>query len=255
MDLKEVQIKVVFFWAVFLSIITYGNNAFAVSTVNPGSRPGVDGGVVNYTDGNKFLLPTKKDHSYYCRAIGSVAVDFDFSSTVGGDTPVSLAATFRGAVDGGINNGDTNNAIAFISDESVTLLPEFDDVDPDNSPGIVECYLTTLFGNFNTVTVANPFNFLEVSNDTNENIAVRIIYYSNSGTELARQVLTVNADNQRDIAVHDVAGASNTFGRILISHDGPPGGIRASVSKYELTETGGLRITATVPFQTRPDAL
>ena len=114
-----------------------------------------------------------------------------------------------------------------------------------------QCLETTLFGGFNTSVT--DFNFLEISNtlnratDSTETINVRIDATNAVTNAVVFNGATVQvaAGERRDIDIHSVSG-SGAFGPIRLSHDGPPGSIKAVVSQY--------RIVTTSPFDFEPVA-
>ena len=228
------------------------------SFVNLGSKPGTDSGIVSYSDGSTFQVRVQPDRSVYCRYRGGISNDVTFSTTLGCLNGTCPTARHVGDADSGIDSiVGVNDALAFIADNNDGGAAAsnnryditFTEVSPSPANLIVECFNTTLYGNFNTVTVANPFNFLELSNDSAIDLNTRIVVIKNDGTELARVNVTVPAGQQKDISVHDIAGAANTFGRIMVAHDGALDGLRAKITKY----TSSFVITASDKFETRPN--
>ena len=114
-----------------------------------------------------------------------------------------------------------------------------------------QCVETTMFGGFNTSVT--DFNFLEIRNtlnratDASETITVRIDATNvvNNSVVFNSATLSLPAGSRRDIDIHSVAGP-RAFGPIRLSHDGPPGSIKAVVSQY--------RVVATSPLDFEPVA-
>ena len=244
-------------YLITLYFLTLLPSAFAQqAVVLPGSKPGTTSGVVSFSSGDQFLTRVLKDRSVFCRYRGPAGVDVAISPTL--TCPVGTCPTARliGEAEGGIDQTiGSDDAISFIAEANDDgFLPEdnrynvtFTGVSPSPSNIIIECFNTTLFGNFNTVTVANPFNFLEISNDSNVTVNVRVVVTKNDGTLLSKTNLSIDKDQQKDIAIHDIAGAANTFGRVTVAHDGPLHGVRAKITKY----TSSFLITASDKFETR----
>lgn len=246
----------------FISLIILLNsqNAFAlpIAFIPQGSKAGTSSGIVSFASGDNFVVNSQIDHSTYCKhrsptEFGDVNFSMTISSTSGGWSAFDgrLVGNIGAGADSSLND---NDAIAFTAPGSDTMVVTLSTVSPNPSNLIIECFNTTLFGNFNTVAAANPFNFLEITNDTNSTATALVVLRNNAGTELARFPVSLNPYQQRDISIHDIAGASNTFGSILVSHNTIPNGIRASVSKYRLS-AGAFIITATNPLVSRPNEL
>ena len=234
------------------------NSAYAATSayIIPGSRAGTSSGIINFSSGDVFLTRVAKDHSAYCRYLAAGTIDVDFLSSISctsGTCPTpTLTGTLAGLINGGFDFGTAaNDAISFISTGNAEYQITNSFITGGTNNAAIECYDTTLFGNFNTVTVANPFNFLEVTNDTDTSASVLVVVTNNAGTEISRFNVTLTARQQRDISIHDISGASNTFGSILLSHNSIPNGIRASVTKY----TSAFAITASTPLVTQPNSL
>ena len=243
------------FFLLLLTLLVFAPNAFGDNIfIIPGSKPGFASGLATYATGTAFKTRAVKDRSTYCRYRSGGDVDIGFSLTLLCSFAPCPMPRRVGAADGRVDSiSGVDDAIAFIAEDNVfgadendyTVTLEY--VTPSPSDLIIECFDTTLYGNFNTVTVANPFNFLELSNDSGIEIHTRIVVTKNDGTELSKTNVTIGARQQRDIAIHDLAGAANTFGRITVAHDGALNGLRASITKY----TSSFLITASTPFTTR----
>ena len=123
----------------------------------------------------------------------------------------------------------------------------------------VRCDETTLFGGFNTS--ASGFNFLEVTNTLRDQLAnvdstirFRIrVTSAITGFVLLDLPFDVAAEQRRDVDIGGAVGA-NQFGAIVLTHDGPPGSIRAVLSQYRNAATDGslqLVQTAREEYKTR----
>ena len=233
-------------------------NAFAANLgfIIPGSKPGSTTGTVTVSTGDTFETRIPPDRSVYCRYRSTAATDWALRETI--TCPFLGLANcpdgyFAGGSEAGIDTfrGD-DDAIAFISNEKVgaTLADYKYVITVDSADGVamaIECFETTLFGNFNTVAAANPFNFLELSNDSYKDLNARIVLVKNDGTFLSRINISIPAGQQKDIAIHDIAGAANTFGRITVAHNSGLHALRAKNTKY----TSSFLITASDKFETR----
>ena len=104
----------------------------------------------------------------------------------------------------------------------------------------VECTETTLFGGYNTSV--SQFNFLEISNtligSVDDAVTVRIDARNSvtGATVITGQQRVIPAGSRVDVDLHSIVG-SGAFGPLTISHDGPPGAIRAAVAQYRVTGT------------------
>ena len=236
-----------------LLIATPNVLAANIGFIIPGSKLGSISGIVTAANLDTFSTRLLPDRSVYCRYRSNAISDWGLSSTL--TCPFLTAcptARLVGDAESGIDaQFGPDDAIAFITDEQIgAALSNYKyDITISTVSGsiIPECFETTLYGNFNTVTAANPFNFLELSNDSAISITTRILVTKNDGTLLSRTNITVSAGQQIDIPIHDIAGAANTFGRVTVAHDGALHGLRAKITKY----TSSLLITASDKFETR----
>lgn len=130
----------------------------------------------------------------------------------------------------------------------------------------VQCEETTLYGSFNTSVT--DFNFIEISNvslATNQvgapflppstwtgDVTVKVVARSSvSDSEVLNSTVVVQDGKRRDVDVHSVA--PNTFGTVYISHNGPPGSIKAETFQYVITNSDPLNfqpVSSTI-FTTR----
>jgi hypothetical protein len=222
------------------------------SAVLPGREPAMlpRSSMIEWSENNTVGVPVLNDNSYYCAGVGGYGLDsFRFKPTIGSfsGTPV-----FRGNTIGSTSSANAQS-IAFIANSSSSYTLTLDSgmtssLVGTQPRGYIFCKNTTLFGNFNTVTAANPVNFLELSNSSASTLNAQVIIRNFAGTELDRRTIQVPAQNRRDIGIHEIAGAGNTFGSIQVSHDGALGSLSANVSKYKFDGTT-LDITATEPLR------
>lgn len=239
----------------FFALINTTASAQSVAYIQPGSKAGTVSGVLNLATGNTIQVGAAKDRSIFCGSRSptlSTQVFFSENISCGFSSCSPFTGREVGHIDNGVNHlGTPSNAISFTAPAFESYVITLNLISPSPSNVIIECFDTTLFGNFNTVTAANPFNFLEITNDTRESADATVILYANSGTELSRFNIRLSAHQQRDIAIHDIAGAANTFGSISISHNSVPNAIRANLTKY----TSSFVITASTPLMARPNNL
>ncbi len=109
------------------------------------------------------------------------------------------------------------------------------------------CSDTTLYGGFNTTVT--DFNFIEVTNtlteDTNGNngsLKVTVRATGTAGTEVLSTSFELAAGKRFDVDVHSLAPSD--FGPVFVTHNGPPGAIRAVNAQY--------RIVTQTPFDFEP---
>jgi hypothetical protein len=196
-----------------------------------------------------LTIPTEAFNSYFCKGIGARADDiFSFNPS---QTNTSLAK-FRSLSSS--NQLFSKSAFSFITNSASTYEVQIEGNAFNHqldTYGSIVCEETTLYGSFNTIAAANPINFLELTNIDgldNDPILVRIHLTSFTGVSFHSFEVSISPRERRDIAIHDMPGAADTFGSIFITHDGKPDTLRANISKY-LIENGILRITATEKIQ------
>jgi hypothetical protein len=115
---------------------------------------------------------------------------------------------------------------------------------------------TTLFGGFNT-SVTN-FNFVEVSNtlattDSFNDVVVRLTADGViAGSRLVDTTFTLTPGQRVDVNIHD--SAPSDFGPVVISHNGPPGSIKATTAQYRIVTASPLDFepVSNVEFTSRP---
>ncbi len=225
-------------------------SAFATGFLVPGFSRTSTSTFDTFDSPDTIGIPAVIDNSYYCRAVVSNGLTefFDFASNLGGLGSPSLV--FRGSADG---LGNNEGAFSFIANGTGSAVLSVDANTSGSGGGaraILQCFNTTLFGNFNTVNAANPVNFLEIKNIGTTSLNLRIILRSFTGVELTRFTQTLEVNERKDIAVHTLTNAANTFGGIQIAHDGSLGAVVANVSKYQLNGSN-LTITATESLRER----
>ena len=248
--------KIIFSFVLFLNL----NAQAQVAYVLPGSKPATATSLVNVSSGNTFRVASLPDRSVYCRPRLANNASWTLSSTIACPYLDScVAGNLVGALDFPLDAIPSSaDAISFIAEELVNEPIEDYQYDitvtnatPNPSSIGIECFDTTLFGNFNTIIAANPYNFLELSNDSIGEVSAKIVITKNDGTLLTRTTVSIPSKQQRDISIHDIAGASDTFGRITIAHTGAVHSLRAKLTKY----TSSFVITASDKLESRGNEL
>ena len=223
--------------------------ASATSVVVPGSSGQTSETTNDYSSSDVIVIPGGADRSFHCRAVtvtGAQTLDFDssFSSSPGMTAP---DVVFRGGMDGGTNNEQT---FSFIAVATGTHSINVDSHTGSSVPAQISCFETSLYGGFNTVNAANPVNFLEITNLTTESIKWQAVFYSTAGVELHRTDATIGSLSRTDFGLQDVGALQNTFGSIVLAHDGPVGAIKANISRYTF-DGANLDITAVTSLSER----
>ncbi len=243
------------FLAAAAALVIFPQHAFASGYLIPGTSHYSASSYDEWDAGDIVHVPGMVDNSYYCRAsIFTMGDNVVFESSITGPNSTEPTLVFRGLADGGYTSFE-KGSFAFIALASGTNIVSVSTNSSgtgtsDSARALLECFNTTLFGNFNTVTIANPVNYLEISNVSNVSVNALVVIKGYNGTEISRQTVTLAAGTRQDIGIHDISGASNTFGSVSVAHTGTIGSIRANVSKY--TFNGGvLAITATEPLHER----
>lgn len=116
----------------------------------------------------------------------------------------------------------------------------------------IRCDETTLYGGYNTA--AAQLNFLEITNTSNSEIAVRVFATNEAadGTEVLDERFRVGISRRVDLDIHSSV-PPGSFGPVRILHDGPPGAITAALSQYAIISTDPLefRSVGRIPFKRR----
>ncbi len=196
------------------------------------------------TGGSRFIK-VDAGNSYCC----------DFTPTTNAVTLSSVSTSILGvATYTGVERSSATPShshgkrVCFIAPASELVVMTVGTLSTSPTPLDAQCNETSLFGGYNTN--ANPFNFLEISNLTNESITGKIFATNFDGTVVINgNSFTVPAGLRIDVDVHTAAGA-NKFGILKIIHDGPLGGIQANTSFYSGTPAA-LTLRGTVPAQPR----
>lgn len=209
-----------------------------------------------WVQNSKAYLTVFDKNSYYCRGIGA-SINKTFNFRVESPEQKTISLKYRSLLPDSYGSLADKNAFSVIpasglNSLEVTILQN--GYSAGDTVGTIECQETTLFGSFNTIAAANPVNFLEITNlDSQGRQPTTVLVYINNytGTEISSfQINSLAPSERRDIGIHDIAGAADTFGTIILTHDGIPGSIRANLSKY-IFEGAQLRITATEPLKTK----
>ena len=230
-------------------LLAFPSLSFATSVVVPGSSGQTAETTNTHSSADVIVIPAGADRSVYCRAItitGAQTLDFasTFSSSPGSSDP---DVVFRGSMDGGSNNEQT---FAFIANTTGTHSINIDSHTGASVDAQISCFETSLYGGFNTVNAANPVNFLEITNLTTESIKWQAVFYSTTGVELYRTDATLNSLSRTDVGLQDVGVLQNTFGSIILAHDGPVGALKANISRYTF-DGSTLDITAVTSLTER----
>jgi hypothetical protein len=206
--------------------------------------------MIEWSENDTIGLLALTDNSYYCAGIGGSVLDsFRFKSAIGNFTGTTV---FRGDTLGSAS-APANQSLALIANSSNNYILSLDSgmtSEPGGTQpsGYIFCKNSTLAGNFNTVTAANPVNFLELTNSSATSLNALVVIRSFTGVELDRRTVQVPAQSRRDIGIHEIENAGNTFGSVQVAHDGALGSLAANVSKYKFDGVT-LDITATEPLK------
>lgn len=237
-------------------IIVFASSVSATGFVLPGTSRLNTTVYDDWDSPDTFGVMAAVDTSIYCRGIPATGLDqivfttSSFSLLPSGSSGPTIYG--RGDSDG---NAAAGAAIAFTADAtgSYTLAISSSSSGTGTASaakGTISCHNTTLYGNFNTITAANPVNYLELKNISTSSVIATVILKTTTGTQISRFNVTLAAGERRDLAIHDVSGASNTFGSIQVPHNGALGAIVGNVSKY-LISGSSVVITATEPLSPR----
>lgn len=232
----------------FQPLLLSASVSATTALVLPGREPALlpRSSMIEWSENDTIGLPAITDNSYYCAGVGGYGLDsFRFKSTIGNFTG---APVFRGNTIGSAS-APNSQSLALIANSSDSYVLTLDSgmtsgVTGNQPRGYVFCKNTTLVGNFNTVTEANPVNFLELTNSSTASLNALVVVRSFAGFELDRRTVEIPALSRRDVGIHDIAGAGNTFGSVQVAHDGALGALSTNVSKYKFDGVS-LDITAT----------
>ncbi len=228
----------------FSLVLGFSSAASATGFVVPGYQRTELDSYTTYAVNDTIGLIATAGNSYYCRAIPPTGLDVVLFNTTFATFPGSGSPTLtmRGNADGG---SQERAAFAFIANNAGSHTVTVNQVGIGSlRRAIFTCHNTTLFGNFNTVTAANPVNFLEVKNISNVAVTATVTLRGFNGTQITSFPVVLQPNTRQDIAVHDIGGAANTFGSVQIAHNGSLGALVANVSKYKFDGVN-LDITAT----------
>ncbi len=248
--MKKISVFFLFGLLSLFSVTSVFGESIVVATGHSYAKPRTNH--ILWERNTEIYLPVKQSNSYYCRGIGANYTNiFDFS------VPSQNLTLFNFRSLNPLSSLYDKSAFAFVPAATLTTLAVTVNVNRYNSAndtyGSIECEETTMYGSFNTVVAANPVNFLEVINlDSPSNsqfindvpIALVVHIKNYTGAAINTFQFSLAPGERRDVGIHDIAGASDTFGTIIINHNGAPGSLRANLSKYTI-EGNQLRITAT----------
>lgn len=226
-----------------VSILFIANVALAGGYITPNTSTAGD--TTNTSDGETRNAAIENGNSYCCEfyAVDDGALISEVSTTV--DASPDFTAVERTITTPLMAQG---KRLCFISTQTASAGFTVVDVAPSTTPVQVQCNETTLFGGYNTN--ANPFNFLEISNLTNQTINGKIFATNFNGVVVINGAnFSVLAGRRTDISLHDAAGP-NVFGLLKIVHDGPLGALQANTSFYS-GPVSSLELKGTVPAKIR----
>jgi hypothetical protein len=197
----------------------------------------VPGGVAAISAGDRLILEGRRGHSYVCEGVPSqVDSEFSLSQTVEGlEEESSIESRFIGQMIPPITGGtarQTTTRISFTAPGIDRYAVSVASAVSEGENVRARCIDTTKFGGFNTF--ANPFNFLEIRNVSNQRISGMITLRDHSGTVIVEGLSFSAKPLQRiDVDLHSLVGANN-FGLIKVSHDGAFGAVHGRVSEYSV---------------------
>jgi hypothetical protein len=215
----------------------------------------------SFDTSDTIFSTVENGRSYCCEVFhvgqSNVVPRFEEITSSGG-TLENKASRGRNApwLGAGTNSVDSRQCFRFVAAESsprtfITL--DIEAVNPPIPNARVRCRETTLFGGFNTSVT--DFNFIEITNtlastDIDGTINVKVQANANvAGGEVLNSTLTLNAGERKDVDVHSVVGKD--FGPVVITHNGPPGSIRAVNAQYRIVTQSPLDFepVLSVPFR------
>lgn len=211
-------------------------------------------------DSTAFFSRVTDNKSYCCEiwhhGESNIAPRFDSLSVSDGSLDFLLD---RAKISPNLGAGNTPEAArkCFVYSSAATVKNAFITlgVAANVSPIVnanVRCTETTLYGGFNTVVT--DFNFIEISNtlgdtDQNEDVRLRITATGTSGATVLDRIITIEAGKRIDVDVH--SAAPQDFGPVVITHNGPPGSLRATNAQYRIVTESPLDFepVLSVPFR------
>lgn len=245
--------------AALLSILTMSSVSAAQSFFE--LADGETFNIASLDTGDSIFSTVENGRSYCCEIfhVGqSNIVPRLESVTPSGGNLEDLVSRGRNApwLGAGTNPASARRCFRFAGTSTVSRTFITLDVEANANPipnARVRCSETTLFGGFNTA-VTN-FNFIEITNtlattDQDGSVRVKIVANANiAGTEVLNTAVSLAAGERKDIDVHSVAGSD--FGPVTITHNGPPGSIRAVNAQYRIVSQEPLDFepVLSVPFR------
>ena len=235
-------------------IVVFPRQSLASGAITPGSPPATANGLIHISSGGGQAIVSyfEANRSYACDALPSTSTsNIAFASQIGILGGAALTVTFRGDTTpaitiSGEDSNQANNRIAFTPDASgkyelpiTTTVSQGEDVR-------IDCAETSLYGGYNTNI--NNFNFLELTNITNQTISGAWTAVNWNGSFFIG-TFVIPAGNRQDISLHDVVGAGK-YGSLIVTHDGPVGALVGNVSQYKGSATE-FSLSATLPLHER----
>jgi len=237
-----------------VALMMTSSPAYAAGYITSGSERASEGGTVGVATGTNLQVYLEAGRSYACTAIpGDTSTQLALDNVVQGPSNDIVAQTrghFTPVVTAPTIAASQNMRLVLTPQE--TGLHTFR-VETANGTEIIrpECLETTLYGGYNTNV--NDFNFLEITNISNQDIVVKVTAVNFDGTVVINGLTqTVPAGRRVDIDVHSAAG-NNVFGGIMVTHDGPYGALQANVSQYAGT-VADFSLSTSTPLRPRDQA-
>ncbi len=218
--------------------VSLASNAFAISTfLSVGNNTSASGSSLTVNAADIFVIDFEADKSYSCEAIPTdIDSNFDFDTTLDGTTgttPPTISARSTGNMTPAITgeSGDAgNNRLSFITATADRYQITVTNAKVGGEVVRVRCLETTLYGGYNTNV--NDFNFLELTNTSDDSISGTITATNFDGeVVIDEDDFTVAANSRSDIDIHTAAG-TDKFGIIKVVHNGPFGSLQGVVSQY-----------------------
>lgn len=215
-----------------------------------------DGEIVNQMSPFSFRVLIGIDRSFCCTITTSGSGAFINSVTGSGSSaqvPFTLRGNLHPAVLSGTSTATSARACLITTVSNAFLFSaNFGGPNGGDTVGIVraDCEQTALFGGYNTS--AASLNYLELTNATATDIAVRIVASNefSPNTIAIDQSFTVSGGRRMDLPLHDMVPAG-AFGSLIASHDGTIGSLTASVSQYRIVTPFPLefQLVGRIPFE------
>lgn len=198
-----------------------------------GSEYSKPGGVITVTAAVTFAMNMDAGRSYACTVVGqNIDTNTGFSAEVtdpeGKVSAGALRGTVTPSVSGSMDQNLVNNRVVYTAQLNGQHLIQLTDFKAGGESVRVECVETTLYGVYNTNI--NNFNFMELTNTTNDPISGSWTAVNWDGQSFTGD-FTVLPNRRADVNLHQVVGAGK-FGQVMLTHDGPRGALIGYISQY-----------------------